>query len=218
MSEDGKRSYSSDLRGRQARATRKQIVDAAGELFGERGFVAATVDAVAERAGVSRKTVFTSVGGKVALLKLACDFALGGDDEEVTLRERPALLRIINEPDPWTRTDLYASFITDTNARLARLWLALHEAAAQDEEAAGILTEWEEVRRNAMRSGPVAGLQRDGALREGLPPDQAADILWLLIDPTLYDRMVNRAGWSRRRFREWLAFTMRTQTMRPRER
>lgn len=218
MAAEGKRVYTSELRARQARATRKQIVDAAARLFADRGFAATTVDAVAEEAGVSRKTVFTSVGGKVALLKLACDFALGGDDEEITLRERPALLRIINEPDPWRRNDLYAAFVTETNRRTAKLWLALHEAASQDAEAAAILAEWEGVRRNAMRSGPVAGLQRDGALRDGLSPGQAADIMWLLIDPTVYDRMVNRAGWSRRRFRDWLAFTMRTQTMRARER
>lgn len=217
MTTDGKRVYTSDLRARQARATRKEIVDAAGRLFAERGFAATTVDAVAAEAGVSRKTVFTSVGGKVALLKLACDFALGGDDEEITLRERPALLRIINEPDPWARNELYASFVTETNARLAKIWLALHEAASQDVEAAETLEWFEDVRRKAMRSGPVAALQRDGALREGLSAAQAADILWLLIDPIMYDRLVHRAGWSRRRFRDWLAFTMATQTMRPRD-
>lgn len=218
MTDERKRSYSSDLRARQARRTRKQIVDAAAQLFGEHGFAATTIDAVAERAGVSRKTVFSSVGGKVELLKLACDFALGGDDEKVTLRERPQLLRIIEEPDPWRRNELYAAFVTETNRRLVRLWLALHEAAAQDVQAAAVLTEWESVRRRAMRTGPVPALVRDGALREGLSSDQAADILWMLIDPVLYDRMVDRAGWSRRRFRDWLAFTMETQVMAPRPR
>src|SRR5689334_22312267 len=64
-----KRAYSSDLRADQARRTRRQIVDAASALFTEHGFSATTVDAIAAEAGVSRKTVFTAVGGKVQLLK-----------------------------------------------------------------------------------------------------------------------------------------------------
>ena len=71
MTETRKRTYSSDLRDDQARRTRRQIVAAAGDLYAADGFASTTVDAIAAKAGVSRKTVFTAVGGKVALLKLA---------------------------------------------------------------------------------------------------------------------------------------------------
>ena len=74
MSETDKRVYTSDLREAQARATRRQVVAAAGTVFAEHGFGATTVEDVARAAGVSRKTVFTSVGGKVDLLKLAFDW------------------------------------------------------------------------------------------------------------------------------------------------
>ena len=84
-----KRSYSSDLRAEQARRTRWLIVTAASELFQELGYAGTTIDAVAERAGVSRKTVFTSVGNKVELLHLAYDYATGGDDKPLTMLERP---------------------------------------------------------------------------------------------------------------------------------
>ena len=82
---ESKRPYRSSLREEQARTTRRAIVEAGTALFVERGFAGTTVDAIAERAGVSRKTVFTSVGGKVGLLKLAIDWALVGDDEPVAL-------------------------------------------------------------------------------------------------------------------------------------
>ena len=82
---DPKRPYQSALRDEQARTTRRAIVEAGAALFVERGYAGTTVDAIAERAGVSRKTVFTSVGGKVGLLKLAIDWALAGDDEPVAL-------------------------------------------------------------------------------------------------------------------------------------
>ena len=52
---------------------------------------ATTVEAVAEAAGVSRKTVFTAVGGKLDLLKTALDWAVAGDDRPVALADRGAM-------------------------------------------------------------------------------------------------------------------------------
>ena len=71
-----KRNYSSTLRESQARATRRQIVDAAADLFAREGYGATTIDAVAAAAGVSRKTVNTVenavfVPSTVIALKLA---------------------------------------------------------------------------------------------------------------------------------------------------
>jgi hypothetical protein len=43
------------------------------------GFGQTTVGAVAEEAGVSRKTVFTAVGGNVEPRKLALDWAVAGE-------------------------------------------------------------------------------------------------------------------------------------------
>src|SRR5215472_734490 len=89
MSQPVKKPYSSELRAAQARATRRAIVDAAARLFAGQGYGATTVDAIAAAAGVSRKTVFASVGGKAAALKLAIDWAIVGDDEPVPLLGRP---------------------------------------------------------------------------------------------------------------------------------
>lgn len=89
MAERDRAPYTSRLRSEQARATRRTIVAAASDLFVEKGYAATTIDAVAERAVVGRKTVFSSVGGKDALLKLAWDWAVVGDDESVPMAERP---------------------------------------------------------------------------------------------------------------------------------
>src|SRR6187401_421400 len=94
-----KRAYRSDLRAAQALRTRGQIVAAAAELFVGGGYAATTIDAIAAAAGVSRKTVFTSAGGKAELLKLAYDHATAGDDEPVPLRERPVVKALEAEPD-----------------------------------------------------------------------------------------------------------------------
>ena len=102
---EARRPYRSTLREEQARATRRAIVEAGAALFVERGFAGTTVDAIAERAGVSRKTVFTSVGGKVAVLKDAFDWALAGDDEPVPLGDRPAVRDFLTETDPATAVE-----------------------------------------------------------------------------------------------------------------
>ncbi len=49
----------------------RQILDAALAVFGERGFAGASMDAVAERVGVTKPVVYTHFGSKEGLL-LAC--------------------------------------------------------------------------------------------------------------------------------------------------
>jgi AcrR family transcriptional regulator len=50
-------------------ATRTAILDAASALFAERGYVATTVDDIADAAHVAAGTVYTSVGDKAQLLE-----------------------------------------------------------------------------------------------------------------------------------------------------
>ena len=128
------RPYRSPLRESQARATRRAVVEAARDLFVERGWSATTIDAVAERAGVSRRTVFTAVGGKAELLKIALDWALVGDDEPVPLSERPAWRRIAEGETPRDRAEAVGEVLVDLHRRTAPLHRALSHAAVGDEE------------------------------------------------------------------------------------
>jgi AcrR family transcriptional regulator len=113
------RPYQSALRDEQARATRRRIVGAAAELFTERGYGPTTIDAVAERAGVGRKTVFTSVGGKATMLKLAFDWALAGDDEPVAIADRPEVRQMMEGADAEVLLDAWIAMNADI-ARRAR--------------------------------------------------------------------------------------------------
>jgi AcrR family transcriptional regulator len=210
-----KRTYSSELRDSQARRTRRQIVDAAGTLFAEQGFSATTIDAIAAKAGVSRKTVFSAVGGKVQLLKLAYDYAMAGDDEPVPMIEREGLLAVINEPDPYRQVQLFAEFVAAANSRIARLYTVLRGAADVDPEAAELYEKWEAEHHQGMVDGPVPNFASKGVLRPDLDHREAADILAVLIDPFLYDRLVHQYGWSQQRFTDWLHETMLTQLLVP---
>jgi AcrR family transcriptional regulator len=206
------RSYSSTLRADQARRTRRRIVDAAAELFAEHGYAGTTIDAVATAAGVSRKTVFDSVGGKAQLMKLAYDFAIVGDDEPVPLADRPEMRAMLAEPDYGKRLAMYASLVVGIDRRLSSAWRAFEGAATSDPEAARLYVAMVQQRRRAMQE--AAQMFADaGALRPDLDIDVAADLMWFYNDPSLYDKLVRQRGWSVDRFQAWLTEALQVQLL-----
>jgi len=204
MSEPVKKPYSSALRVAQARATRRVIVDAAAGLFIERGYGATTVDAIAEAAGVSRKTVFTSVGGKSEALKLAIDWAIVGDDEPVPMLERPLVKAGFAEPDARRILTAYAGSVREVSARIAPLNAVVTAAAGLDAEIRALAEEGRAQRLHGMRVLAQTLADR-GALKPGMTPNEAADVLWLFNDPGVYHRLVMEQHWSPDRYQEWLA-------------
>jgi AcrR family transcriptional regulator len=172
-------------------------------LFVRDGFGATTVDAIAEEAGVSRKTVFTSVGGKVELLKLAMDWAIAGDDEPVGVEDRPEIRRLLRENDPAVLLRGWARTLATIDSRVAGLYRALENAADGDPAARSLYERFAEQRLEAARFF-VHRLVALHALRDDLPPDEAIDLTWLAADPVLYDRLVRQRGWSTDRVGEWL--------------
>jgi AcrR family transcriptional regulator len=208
-----KRSYQSSLRGAQAQSTREAVIAAAGRLFAERGYAATSIEEIAAAAGVSRATVFTSVGGKSKLLKTALDVAIVGDDEPIPLPDRPRSRAIRAEPDPRKYLALYAELVTEIDGRLAGIHEAVRGAAGADRDARAL---WEtHLAQHRQGAANVIGdLARKGGIRKDLDPETAADIVWLL-GPGTYQMLVHRRGWSPDRFREWLTETYITQLLPP---
>jgi AcrR family transcriptional regulator len=203
MTDNVKRSYSSELRAAQARETRRVIVSAAARLFVDQGFGRTSIHAIAEEAGVSRKTVFTSAGGKVELLKLALDWAIVGDDEQVALEHRPALRATKEATDPDAILRGWVEIVTAIASRVAGLSAALAAAAAADDSARQL---WEQAQAQRLAGAQafVSHLSANAVLRSGLILDHAADIAWLYSDPAIYHRLVIERGWPGREFQEWL--------------
>lgn len=212
MTDSVKRRYSSQLRAAQAGQTRRRIVEVAQRLFVEEGYAATTIDAVAAAAGVSRKTVFSSVGGKVDLLRLAMEWAVAGDDEPVTLTDRDEMRALLAGTDAATLLRSWAGVITAIDARTARLFAALEVAAGADAEARELAARFERQRLDGARR-IVDRLTQLGALDRALKRAEAADIAWLSTDPLLYDRLVRVRGWSSKRFSAWLAESLCRQLL-----
>src|SRR5215472_7364722 len=204
MSQPVKKPYNSALRAAQARATRRAIVDAAARLFTQHGYGATTVDAIAEAAGVSRKTVFTSVGGKAEALKLAMDWALVGDDEPVPMLERPHVKAMRAEPDARKILVSHARHIRQSAARTAPLHAVIQAAAGLDADIRALAEDGRAQRTRGMRAMAEVLADR-GALKPGLTPAEAADVIWLLMDPSVYHRLVIEQHWDPARYQDWLA-------------
>jgi len=191
------------LRAAHARTTRAAIVDAAARLFVERGYGATTVDAIAEAADVSRKTVFTSVGGKLQALKLAIDWAIVGDEEDVPMLERPFVKAAYREPDARRILTDYAQTARGVSERSAALHEVLQSAAGLDADLRALADEGRDQRQRGMTALAQLLTERE-ALRPGLSTAEAADALWLFSDPAVYTRLVAQQGWLADRYEQWL--------------
>ena len=210
MREPVKRDYRSSLRAAQAAETRRAIVGAAHALFVADGYTATTIDAIAERAGISRKTVFTAIGGKVELLKTAVDWAVAGDDELQPLIERPRLVAMLAYDDPARLLAAWAELLTEINTRVAGLSRAMEVAAETDADARRLL-EAVQQQRYAGAEAVVARLVKLKALAPRLPRSEAVDIAWLLTEPVHFDRLVGGRGWTLTRFVQWLSRSLISQ-------
>jgi AcrR family transcriptional regulator len=197
------RPYRSSLRADQAQETRRRIRTAADALFLERGYSAVSMDDIAKAAGVARQTVFSAYGSKAKLLKDVIDVRLAGDDEPLSIAERPAGRRMLASTDPVDAIRRQAKIIVETASRVAPLWPAMSAAAATDDEMAALLRFYDEGRHEGIGTvvDVVAGL---GALRKGRSRAKAKDAVWLLTNPSTVHGALTR-GWSAAELERWYA-------------
>jgi AcrR family transcriptional regulator len=208
------RRYVSEVRDEQARRTRRAIVTAARDLFLAQGYAATTIDAIAEAAHVSRRTVFNAVGGKVVLLKLALEWAIVADDEPVALADRPAIRAIQAERDPRRALALWVNMVVDIAARVAPIGAVLYAAADGDPEAAELLANEAQLRMSGATAfaGYLASL---GGLAAGVSERQAAELCWALMDGHLYHLLVTQRGWTPAALAQWLSDSLAATLLRP---
>lgn len=206
--------YSSAVRSSQARSTRRAIVMAAGELFVERGYAATTIDAVAARAGVGRKTVFSSVGGKGALLKLAWDWAITGDDEPRPMSERPAVQAILAEQDPVRLVRMWVDMLLEVGARATPMGSVVLAAADVDAEARA-LRDLIRVESLSGATAFVTHLAGAGGLRADVSIERGAEACWALVNSLLLHLLVPTRGWSLQDYGNWLVRLASTTLLEP---
>ncbi|MFC4032367.1 TetR/AcrR family transcriptional regulator [Streptomyces polygonati] len=196
-----RRPYDARRRQDAARRNRAAVLAACRELLLRDGYQATTIRAVAESAGVSPETVYKAFGGKPGLVKALWDITLAGDDEPLTMAERPVLREIWSTPDPRTKLRKYAAFVRGVNERLAALFALLTQAGPDVGQVLAI----SEGERLTGLTAFVAHLADAGALPAGTDLAYAADACWALTGPHLFTQLTSGRGWSADTYQDWLA-------------
>jgi AcrR family transcriptional regulator len=180
-----------------AQATRQAIVDAARQLFGERGYFCTKVDEIAALARVAPATVYAVSGGKHGLLNTLLEVwttapivaaTIGSiekmDDPVAILRTIAAACRSMREEFD----DIMRVAIT-TAPHDEAVFQSLADATAQYRQA----------------FVPIAQrLLELGALRKGIDVNQAVDVFWFYFGYAGLFTLHDDNGWSYERAEQWL--------------
>ncbi len=197
------------------RETKRRVLAAARLEFAERGYVAATVVRIAERAGVSLQSLYSSWGSKRALLRAMMETAVTGQDEpdaRVDAGQVPASFAGVSRFGEGKVAD--AGAFLDYLVHQFRLLVEraavplqnYREAAVVDPEAAA---DWEQL-MEIRRANLAVALSRlpASALREGLTPAAATDTAWVIASPDTHDALVRHSGYSYDAYEAWVRATL----------
>jgi AcrR family transcriptional regulator len=201
------RPYNSARRQAQARETRRHVVEAARRLFTERGYAGATVEAIAQEAGVAVETVYAIFGNKKAILSRLVDVSVVGDEEPVPLLERPGPRAVKKERDQRRQIRLFAQQIRDIMTRMAPLFDVMRTAAKTEPDIAELLNRLLRERLSGMTDF-IAALTSNGPLRRGLSQPEAAETVWAITSAEVFSLVTADHGWSGEQYETWLANTL----------
>jgi len=205
-----KRRYDSSRRRRQAAATRRDILEAAQRLFERQGYAPTTMEAIAGEAGVALKTVYVAFETKSGLLRALWNHLLRDGRDEVPVAEQPWYREVMEEPDPERRLRLTARNSRVVKLRIAGVLEVIRTAAPIDPDI-GALWRRIETEFHANQRTIVASLDEQGALRVDV--ERAADILWTLNHPSLWQLLVEQRGWTPEQYEQWCADTACAQLL-----
>jgi AcrR family transcriptional regulator len=202
-----RRPYRSRLRAEQAAQTRLRILEASGDLFAERGYVATTIDAVAAGAGVAVDTVYAIFGTKKGLLSALIDLRVTGSSEgsDVLAGEGPRALRRVSN-----QRQMLAGFAADIVPRVERVRPideVMQSAGAIDPDIADLRARMQENRFSKVKTF-IEWLAANGALRQDMDVDEAATIAWTLTSPEVNRLLRDVRGWPSQRYQHWLSTTL----------
>ena len=205
------RKYSSAVRDEQAARTRSRILDAASELFLDRGYARTTMKDIADLAGVARDTVHAVFGTKARVLTALIDLRLVPDASVASVTRRPDAQAVKNEVDQRTQIELFASFIAGISTQLRPVFEILRTASAVEPEMATVFTEMDHYRLENMRTY-ANWIAARGPLRVSVR--RAGEIIWALASPDVARMLCDELGWTQPQHARWLADTL-VQTLLP---
>lgn len=207
-----RRRYDSPRRRAQAAATRREILLAAERLFAAHGFTATTMAAIAAEAGVAPRTVYVAFTGKSGVLRALWHLRLRGDEDDVPMGGRPWYVSVLVEADPARQLIVMAGVSRQVKERAGTLMEVIRSAAAADPDAAAL---WRRIGSefHELLGGLAGSLDDKGALAPGLDRETAADLLWTLTHPDVWQLLVIGRGWTAARYEAWLTGALHREVL-----
>ena len=197
-------------RTQNAAETRRRILDAAGDLFVERGYGATNMQDVAARAGVAVQTIYFVFGNKRTLLKELVDVTIAGDDEPVATMNRPWFRDALAAETAHAHLRAHIRGTRKILERVATITKMVAMAAATDAEVAQLWPAGDDPRLEVHTVAAKALVAKPGA-RTGLSAENAADLLFALLSPELYLLFVRDRAWTPEQWEQWTYDTLRPQ-------
>ncbi|GAC1420215.1 MAG: TetR family transcriptional regulator [Actinomycetota bacterium] len=193
-------------RARQAAETRRRVVEAAGTLFVQRGYAAATIEAIAAAADVSVETVYARFRNKRNLLAAYLDLSIAGDADPAPILDREPVRQIAGQTDQRRQVRMMTRLSRSILERSAPAHRVLRSAAESDRTVEKLLQVDDQNRRQVQRAF-MELLRKNGRLRKGLTLEDATDAYGALANPDTYAFVTRRRGWTPDRFEQWLRET-----------
>ncbi|MGH9008499.1 MAG: TetR/AcrR family transcriptional regulator [Acidimicrobiia bacterium] len=187
----------------EARARQQRVVDAARELFLQRGYGATTIGEIAEAADVSVPSVYAVFESKAGVLSRVVEMAITGDEAAPPVLEQPAGRAILAEPDLAKRLHSIVHLLRLSHERAATL-IQLVESARASDPALGRLAETIDasLRHDArvfVDAVPTKSLRRD------ITRQEAADLLYMICAARNWTTLVEHCGWTPDQYERWMA-------------
>jgi AcrR family transcriptional regulator len=200
-----KRKYSSLVREEQAARTRTRILEAASELFLERGYARTTMKDIAAQANVARDTVHAIFGSKARVLTALIDLRLVPDGTVANVTQTPDAQAVRDEVDQRKQIELFAKFIAGISTELRPVFEILRTASAVEPEMAKVFEEMDRFRLSNMQTY-AQWIAARGPLR--VSSRQAGEIIWALASLDVGRMLCDELGWTESQHARWLADTL----------
>ena len=184
----------------QAAQTRIRILDAAYRLLCAGGYEATTMQMVAEAAGVAVQTVYFVFGTKARLLSEVENRVVLGDAPLERWRERPWVTRMQQETDPRKLLALFVEVDTDIKSRISPFTVALGSALPSDPQSVAARDRG----RDEFFGIVIDRLVTLRALRDGVSPSRAMDVIRVINTVDVYADLTTRRGWTVAEWKAWL--------------
>lgn len=182
------------VRAERAAATRRRVVDAAGPLFVELGYLETTMAGLAGAAGVAVQTLYLSFGSKAAVLEAV----LAADGEN-----QPSVCDLREEP---TGPAALLAHVSATTAAVARSHplAAVLRAASADPDPADLLHRSRRVVL-AGHARAVDELAERPGFTAHMSLQRATEAMAALLSPETYELLVVAQGWTVPDWADWAA-------------